>query len=111
MRFGTRALTVTQEVTAHTFLCACLIYARGGQTLISRETSPLESAVVSVTKFHAGHAHNVIPAEVMRPHSQHRTRRGEPRPSSPGAGADYFFLLWSNFGGGCRRDVRPSRLA
>jgi hypothetical protein len=34
------------------------------QSLVSRETSPLDSAVVSVTKFHAGHAYNVIPAEV-----------------------------------------------
>mmetsp|Transcript_30403 Transcript_30403/g.61892 ORF Transcript_30403/g.61892 Transcript_30403/m.61892 type:complete len:488 (-) Transcript_30403:217-1680(-) len=34
------------------------------QSLVSRETSPLDSAVVSVTKFNAGHAYNVIPSEV-----------------------------------------------
>uniref|UniRef100_A0A7S2SSC7 Peptidase M20 dimerisation domain-containing protein n=1 Tax=Rhizochromulina marina TaxID=1034831 RepID=A0A7S2SSC7_9STRA len=34
------------------------------QTLISRETSPLESSVVSFTKVEAGDAYNVIPNEV-----------------------------------------------
>mmetsp|Transcript_2076 Transcript_2076/g.6171 ORF Transcript_2076/g.6171 Transcript_2076/m.6171 type:complete len:324 (+) Transcript_2076:603-1574(+) len=34
------------------------------QTLISRETSPLDSAVVSVPVFEAGDAHNVIPNSV-----------------------------------------------
>ena len=33
------------------------------QALVSRETSPLDAAVLSVTKFHAGDAHNIIPAE------------------------------------------------
>eukprot|EP00633_Aureoumbra_lagunensis_P005682 CAMPEP_0197318746 /NCGR_PEP_ID=MMETSP0891-20130614/52289_1 /TAXON_ID=44058 ORGANISM="Aureoumbra lagunensis, Strain CCMP1510" /NCGR_SAMPLE_ID=MMETSP0891 /ASSEMBLY_ACC=CAM_ASM_000534 /LENGTH=408 /DNA_ID=CAMNT_0042809349 /DNA_START=212 /DNA_END=1438 /DNA_ORIENTATION=+ len=32
------------------------------QTIAARETSPLDSAVVSVTMFHAGAAYNVIPA-------------------------------------------------
>lgn len=31
------------------------------QTLVSRETSPLGSAVLSVTLLRAGHAYNVIP--------------------------------------------------
>lgn len=35
------------------------------QTLVSRETSPLESVVVSVTQFHAGNAYNVIPETAM----------------------------------------------
>ena len=34
------------------------------QTLVSRETSPYEAAVVSVTTFHAGEAYNVIPDHV-----------------------------------------------
>ncbi len=33
------------------------------QTLVSREVSPLDSAVLSVTRFHAGSAYNVIPSE------------------------------------------------
>lgn len=31
------------------------------QTLVSRETSPLGSAVLSITRFNAGVAFNVIP--------------------------------------------------
>ena len=31
------------------------------QTLVSRNTEPLEPAVLSVTRFHAGHADNVLP--------------------------------------------------
>ncbi|MCX5494650.1 M20 family metallopeptidase [Kaistia dalseonensis] len=31
------------------------------QTIVSRSVDPLESVVVSVTKFHAGDAHNIIP--------------------------------------------------
>ena len=31
------------------------------QSLVSRNTDPLDSAVVSVTRFHAGHADNVLP--------------------------------------------------
>ena len=34
------------------------------QTLVSRETDPLESAVVTVGSFHGGSKHNIIPAEV-----------------------------------------------
>jgi len=36
---------------------------RAVQALVSRETNPLESSVVSVTRFHAGDAYNVIPDE------------------------------------------------
>ncbi|MBT8484013.1 MAG: amidohydrolase [Phycisphaerales bacterium] len=34
------------------------------QTLCSRETDPLDSVVVSVTQFHGGTAHNIIPDQV-----------------------------------------------
>ncbi|PWF44985.1 M20 aminoacylase family protein [Massilia glaciei] len=37
--------------------------AQSWQTIISRETSPLESAVLSVTQIHSGSATNVIPDE------------------------------------------------
>ncbi len=33
------------------------------QAIVSRNADPLEAAVVSVTQFHAGSAHNVIPGE------------------------------------------------
>jgi hippurate hydrolase len=33
------------------------------QTMVSRNTDPIESLVVSVTKFHAGDAYNVIPGQ------------------------------------------------
>ena len=35
------------------------------QTLVSRSTDPLEPAVVSVTRFHAGHADNVLPEKAV----------------------------------------------
>ena len=35
------------------------------QSLVSRNTDPLDSAVVSVTRFHAGHADNVLPETAM----------------------------------------------
>jgi len=35
------------------------------QTLVSRETDPLDAAVLSITAIHAGEAHNVIPDSVM----------------------------------------------
>ncbi|MDD5247710.1 MAG: M20 family metallopeptidase [Rhodocyclaceae bacterium] len=35
------------------------------QTLVSRETDPLDAAVVSVTRFHAGHADNILPAQAV----------------------------------------------
>lgn len=34
------------------------------QTLVSRETDPIESAVVTVGSFHGGSKHNIIPPEV-----------------------------------------------
>src|SRR5690606_19066357 len=33
------------------------------QTIVSRSTTATDALVVSITKFHAGTAHNVIPAE------------------------------------------------
>ncbi|MBU0751442.1 MAG: amidohydrolase [Gammaproteobacteria bacterium] len=35
------------------------------QSLVSRVTDPLEPAVVSVTRFHAGHADNVLPEQAV----------------------------------------------
>jgi hippurate hydrolase len=35
------------------------------QSLVSRNTDPLDSAVVSVTQFHAGEAYNVIPEQAL----------------------------------------------
>jgi hippurate hydrolase len=35
------------------------------QTVVSRTLHPCESAVVSVTQFHAGEAWNIIPEEVI----------------------------------------------
>jgi hippurate hydrolase len=35
----------------------------GLQTVISRETDPLDNAVLSVTQIHAGHTFNVVPEE------------------------------------------------
>ncbi|HZH27479.1 MAG TPA: M20 aminoacylase family protein [Azospirillaceae bacterium] len=35
------------------------------QTIVSRNTDPVESAVLSVTQFHAGEAYNVIPARAI----------------------------------------------
>src|SRR3546814_21053384 len=37
------------------------------QTLVSREVSPLDSAVVTVGSFHAGPKHHIIPAEAQLP--------------------------------------------
>ncbi len=36
---------------------------QGLQTIVSRNTSPLESAVLSITQIHSGSAYNVIPQE------------------------------------------------
>ncbi|GHD18704.1 M20 aminoacylase family protein [Tianweitania populi] len=34
------------------------------QTVVSRNTDPIDSAVLSVTKFHGGETHNIIPEQV-----------------------------------------------
>jgi amidohydrolase len=39
--------------------------AQGWQTIISREKSPLDTAVLSVTQIHAGSATNIIPGEAV----------------------------------------------
>jgi hippurate hydrolase len=39
--------------------------AQGWQTIISREKSPLDSAVLSITQIHAGSATNIIPDEAV----------------------------------------------
>ena len=51
----------------HTTIDPVVIAARivtGLQTLVSREVSPLESAVVTVGSIHGGSKHNIIPDEV-----------------------------------------------
>ncbi|MBB5752426.1 M20 aminoacylase family protein [Prosthecomicrobium pneumaticum] len=48
------------------------------QTIVSRTVDPLDSLVVSVTKFHAGDAHNVIP-ETARLGGTVRTLKAETR--------------------------------
>jgi amidohydrolase len=53
------------------------------QALVSRRTDPLDSAVISITKFHAGSAGNVIPEEAelygtvrtLRPETQDMMER------------------------------------
>ncbi|MDP2810152.1 MAG: M20 aminoacylase family protein [Rhodocyclaceae bacterium] len=35
------------------------------QAVVSRDTDPMESAVVSVTRFHAGHADNILPGTAV----------------------------------------------
>lgn len=35
------------------------------QSLVSRATDPLDAAVVSVTRFHAGHADNILPEQAV----------------------------------------------
>lgn len=37
----------------------------GLQSIVSRNISPLDSAVVSITEFHAGDAHNIIPSQAV----------------------------------------------
>jgi hippurate hydrolase len=44
--------------------CACQIVS-ALQTIVSRETNPLDAAVISVTQIHAGDAYNVIPNECV----------------------------------------------
>ncbi len=38
---------------------------QAAQSLVSRNTDPLDAAVVSVTRFHAGHADNVLPESAI----------------------------------------------
>jgi amidohydrolase len=37
----------------------------GLQSIVSRNISPLDSAIVSITEFHAGDAHNIIPSQAV----------------------------------------------
>ena len=48
-----------QQAADSVVAAAALVQAL--QTLVSRNTDPLEPAVLSVTRFHAGHADNVLP--------------------------------------------------
>ncbi len=45
-------------------IIAAAALVQGFQTIVSRNTNPLEAAVVSITQIHGGSAHNVIPGEV-----------------------------------------------
>ena len=51
------------QFCADPILCAANVVT-SLQQLVSRNTDPLDSLVVSITKFHGGTAHNVIPEEV-----------------------------------------------
>lgn len=42
-------------------LLAAAALVQAAQGIVSRRIDPLDAAVLSITKFHAGHAHNVIP--------------------------------------------------
>lgn len=44
-------------------IVAAMALGQALQTIVSRNVSPQEAAVLSITKFHAGSAHNVIPEE------------------------------------------------
>ena len=49
---------------ADTVVAACAL-VQSLQTLVSRNTEPFEPAVLSVTRFHAGHADNVLPEQAV----------------------------------------------
>jgi amidohydrolase len=63
-------------------IVAAAALVTGFQQIVSRETSPLDSAVVSVTRISGGTANNVIPGEVvlggtvrtLKPETRTRTR-------------------------------------
>jgi amidohydrolase len=61
---GTGAHAAMPHKGVDPMVCAAAI-VQGWQTIASRMTSPLESAVVSVTQIHAGEAWNVIPDSVL----------------------------------------------
>ncbi|HEX3245211.1 MAG TPA: amidohydrolase [Chloroflexota bacterium] len=72
------------------------------QTLVSRETSPFDSTVVSICSVHGGNAFNIIPSEVrllgtVRTFDEHLQARMKRRIEemvraiAQGAGADYGF--------------------
>ena len=44
-------------------IIAAMALGQALQTIVSRNVSPLEASVLSITKFHAGSAYNVIPEE------------------------------------------------
>ncbi|MEN3792857.1 M20 aminoacylase family protein [Fulvimarina sp. MAC3] len=46
-------------------IVAASAIVQGLQSIVSRNLDPLRSMVVSVTEFHAGYAHNVIPDEAV----------------------------------------------
>lgn len=50
----------TPHVTVDPLLCAAQVVT-ALQSIVSRNVSPLDTAVVSVTRFHAGTANNIIP--------------------------------------------------
>ena len=52
------------QQAADTVVAACAL-VQSLQTLVSRNTEPFEPAVLSVTRFHAGHADNVLPEQAI----------------------------------------------
>jgi amidohydrolase len=44
-------------------IVAAMAFGQALQTIVSRNANPLQAAVLSITQFHAGSAHNVIPEE------------------------------------------------
>ncbi|MEK7737898.1 MAG: amidohydrolase, partial [Pseudomonadota bacterium] len=52
------------QQAADTVVAACALVL-SLQTLVSRNTEPFEPAVLSVTRFHAGHADNVLPEQAI----------------------------------------------
>jgi amidohydrolase len=50
------------QVTADPIVCGAMV-VNAIQTLMSRNSDPLEPSVISVTRFHAGTANNIIPSE------------------------------------------------
>ena len=60
---GTGGHAAFPQFCCDPILCAANVIT-SLQQLVSRNTDPLDALVVSITKFHSGTAHNVIPEEV-----------------------------------------------
>ena len=68
---GTGSHAAFPQISADPILCGSAI-VQGLQQICSRNVSPLDSIVVSVTQFHGGTAHNIIP-ETVHLHGTVRT--------------------------------------
>jgi len=60
---GTGGHAAQPHLTSDTILCAAQIVT-GANTLVASRIDPNATAVLSVTRIHGGHSHNVIPSEV-----------------------------------------------